>query len=631
MEQTLQDTQAQDQTSLTEPPISEEDKGAKRIAVVEVFGPVIQGEGPLAGSKTMFVRFGGCDYRCKMCIEGRQQVLMADYSTKCISEIQVGDQVMGVDEENRDYLSRRRMAPTTVRAVQKQGVKKTLRISTPNNSLRCTPDHELLNVKWRNYWQQAQSCKNARLISLPFGDQTRAYWDGWLDGVFAGDGCIFKFQGRWWRMKLSMHPNDIQAIEKAEALLLERGMPAHRIAHDAGNGKDLLIGTEVTNHKLVAQFYDNYLSGRPLDTDYIRGWIAGLYDTDGHMDRHTQSVRISQNLERNRWKIDRLKEYLTRLNIPFNTQQYPSRIEGHTTENVIISQLGVFFPLIRPLLRRKHPDSVSFRQIPDLPVTDIEHDNQESEVWDITTDSGNFICQGILVHNCDSLHAVIPGAVKKNARYLTAEEIADELVRLRGISGTNWVTLSGGNPCMWDLTRLIQLLKGAKFAIAVETQGTLAPEWLTKVQMLVISPKSPGMGEKFEPEKFKNILQLGWAQMPNLVVAVKVVVFSALDLEFALEVEACMESVNPPQYMHEMKFLSLGNPYPPELQEDYSVGEPLALQGGIEDPEHGRSHRERLLDHYKVMLEEFTQDGRFGSWRFLPQLHVLVYSNEAGR
>lgn len=232
---------------------------------------------------------------------------------------------------------------------------------------------------------------------------------------------------------------------------------------------------------------------------------------------------------------------------------------------------------------------------------------------------------------CDSLHAVIPGAVKKNARYLTAEEIADELVRLRGISGTNWVTLSGGNPCMWDLTRLIQLLKGAKFAIAVETQGTLAPEWLSKVQMLVVSPKSPGMGEKFEPEKFKNILQLGWAQMPNLVVAIKVVVFSALDLEFALEVEACMESVNPPQYMHEMKFLSLGNPYPPELQEDYSAGEPLALQGGIEDPEHGKSHRERLLDHYKVMLEEFTQDGRFGSWRFLPQLHVLVYSNEAER
>jgi 7-carboxy-7-deazaguanine synthase len=35
--------------------------------VVEVFGPTIQGEGALAGLPTLFVRFGGCDYRCSWC------------------------------------------------------------------------------------------------------------------------------------------------------------------------------------------------------------------------------------------------------------------------------------------------------------------------------------------------------------------------------------------------------------------------------------------------------------------------------------------------------------------------------------------------------------------------------------
>jgi uncharacterized Fe-S radical SAM superfamily protein PflX len=59
--------EAKTDVGLTEPPITDEDKKAKRLAVVEVFGPVIQGEGPLAGSKTMFVRFGGCDYRCTKC------------------------------------------------------------------------------------------------------------------------------------------------------------------------------------------------------------------------------------------------------------------------------------------------------------------------------------------------------------------------------------------------------------------------------------------------------------------------------------------------------------------------------------------------------------------------------------
>src|SRR5690348_2434175 len=173
--------------------------------------------------------------------------------------------------------------------------------------------------------------------------------------------------------------------------------------------------------------------------------------------------------------------------------------------------------------------------------------------------------------NCDSLHAVEPKAIKKHAKYLTAEEITDELTRLRGRSGTNWVTLSGGNPCMWDLTRLVQLLRGAKFAVAVETQGTFSPEWLTKCGMVVISPKSPGMGEKFEPEKFRNILQLCWAnQVPC---AVKVVVFSAQDLEFAVQVAEEVEGCRPPHYMRELMFLSLGNPYPPVLTQEYDVQE----------------------------------------------------------
>jgi 7-carboxy-7-deazaguanine synthase len=230
---------------------------------------------------------------------------------------------------------------------------------------------------------------------------------------------------------------------------------------------------------------------------------------------------------------------------------------------------------------------------------------------------------------CDSLHAVIPQAVKKNAQYLTAEEITDKLVALRGHSGTNWVTLSGGNPCMWDLTRLIQLLKGAKFAVAVETQGTLNPQWLTKCGMVVISPKSPGMGEKFEPDKFKNLLQMLWVH--TVPVAVKIVVFSAQDLEFAVTVNEEINSINPPHWMGEMKYLSLGNPYPPSLDAGFNQVTPQNMQGDDLDPCPGKSHRDRLLDDYVLLIEEFCQDGRLDTWRFLPQLHVLMYSNEAGR
>lgn len=39
----------------------------KRMPIMEIFGPTIQGEGMVIGRKTMFVRTGGCDYSCAWC------------------------------------------------------------------------------------------------------------------------------------------------------------------------------------------------------------------------------------------------------------------------------------------------------------------------------------------------------------------------------------------------------------------------------------------------------------------------------------------------------------------------------------------------------------------------------------
>lgn len=38
-----------------------------RLRIAEIFGPTIQGEGSVIGLPTVFVRAGGCDYRCSWC------------------------------------------------------------------------------------------------------------------------------------------------------------------------------------------------------------------------------------------------------------------------------------------------------------------------------------------------------------------------------------------------------------------------------------------------------------------------------------------------------------------------------------------------------------------------------------
>ncbi len=216
---------------------------------------------------------------------------------------------------------------------------------------------------------------------------------------------------------------------------------------------------------------------------------------------------------------------------------------------------------------------------------------------------------------CDSMHAVAPMAVKKHSRYLTAQAIADELIPTMEESGTDWVVFSGGNPCMWDLTELIQLLHQANKFVSVETQGTLAPDWLVMCQMVIVSPKSPGMGEKFEPDKFTRFITK--CQTSATLCALKVVIFSQQDFEFALEVRELAGD----KIMPGLSYFSLGNPYPPVLNEELDLEDPASLDG--------KDLRLELLREYRILIEDMVVDPRIRDWKFLPQTHVLIWANES--
>lgn len=224
---------------------------------------------------------------------------------------------------------------------------------------------------------------------------------------------------------------------------------------------------------------------------------------------------------------------------------------------------------------------------------------------------------------CDSLHAVIPEAVLANSRRMTYKDIARELEEAYHRTGVKWVTFSGGNPCMQDLTQLVDQLIYNGWFINVETQGTLWRDWLYNVTMVTVSPKSPGMGEKFEEAKYRKFIGKLNGMRP---LCVKVVAFSAQDLEFARHVYEVTEDVKL-QWLYEAPgaiayYLSQGNSYPPVLTEDNKL---------VDNPEYTGSIVSDLLTDFKFLCEEILPDPRLKPFRFLPQLHVLVYGNETGR
>jgi 7-carboxy-7-deazaguanine synthase len=217
---------------------------------------------------------------------------------------------------------------------------------------------------------------------------------------------------------------------------------------------------------------------------------------------------------------------------------------------------------------------------------------------------------------CDSMHAVDPDQVSANAKWLIQEEIAKKVLDLAAATNTGWVTISGGNPAIHDLTVLASILKEYSIGISVETQGTFAPPWLAICDYITVSPKGPGMGEKFEMGKFVNFYKRFQAH-PGL--SIKVVAFHAIDLEFASMIaELCPREVNTDRF-----YISLGNPHPPKIEAD----------GLAPDSVTGAWYllRDQSIERYKAMLDEIKHYPALRTARFLPQLHTWLWGNEKGR
>ncbi|MGZ3602159.1 MAG: 7-carboxy-7-deazaguanine synthase QueE [Ktedonobacterales bacterium] len=189
---------------------------------------------------------------------------------------------------------------------------------------------------------------------------------------------------------------------------------------------------------------------------------------------------------------------------------------------------------------------------------------------------------------CDTLYAVLPEEVQRTATQMTTAEIRE---RLRALDPTvPWVTLSGGNPAMHDLSELVDLLHADGRKIAVETQGTVFREWLRACDVVTVSPKPPS---STMPTDFAQLDH--FASLPNA--NLKVVVFDDADFVYAREIHL--------RYPDVPFYLQVGN----------AVGQDDATA---------------LLAKLDWLGQKVLADAAMQSAIVLPQLHVLLYGNRRG-
>jgi 7-carboxy-7-deazaguanine synthase len=205
---------------------------------------------------------------------------------------------------------------------------------------------------------------------------------------------------------------------------------------------------------------------------------------------------------------------------------------------------------------------------------------------------------------CDSDHAVLPVKVRENAKRMTSQEIVDALGALP--KGPEWITISGGNPALHDLSELVDMLQLDGYYVAVETQGTVWKDWLKEVEQLTISPKPPssGMLGKLHPD-FQEYLKYSALWQNDL--CFKVPVLDERDYDWAIKKH--QESPHVPFYFSIVTRMG-------GLYGDFD--------GGAVDT------TEQVLGRYRWLVERAARDVRAADIRAFPQLHVLLWGHARG-
>lgn len=217
--------------------------------------------------------------------------------------------------------------------------------------------------------------------------------------------------------------------------------------------------------------------------------------------------------------------------------------------------------------------------------------------------------------NCDSMHAVDPALYKGKARTMTSSEIVDELYSSKK-DIVPWVTISGGNPALWDLSLLVDALHSQGALVCLETQGTVYKPWIPDCDLIYVAPKGPGMGANpdtsiFHFSTFMLSLRNGIMQQYGTTnhhsgpdVVIKVPIFTREDLDFAIQVQKVAQNYP--------IVLMVGNLIP-EGKADYDnvLGCLIAQYNYVIDT---------VIQHYPGLV----------GCQILPQMHVMLWGNKQG-
>jgi DNA repair photolyase len=357
--------------------------------------------------------YRGCEHACSYCSSGDTPVLMGDGRPRRISELRVGDEIYGT---RRIGLYRRYVKSLVL--AHWSSIKPAFRTTLEDGTKLVTSgDHRFLsNLGWRFVTaagrgepQRPHLTTLHKLVGtgafaqMPTADAD--YRRGYLCGMIRGDGLLGEYtysregrsHGNQYQFRLALC--DQEALVRTRNYLLDFDISTCGFVFQAATGARRAMHSIRTHSFGRVQSIGGLIAWPDSATrTWCAGFLAGIFDAEGSFS-HTLLRIANTDPEIIGWICSCLRLF----RFAFTVKHYP--YEGRKPIDVVTITGGLrehlrFFHTVGTAISRKL-DITGQRVMSDASLRVVSIERLEAmRLYDITTETGDYICDGIVAHNC---------------------------------------------------------------------------------------------------------------------------------------------------------------------------------------------------------------------------------------
>ena len=358
-----------------------------------------------------------CNLRCEYCVSGDTLITMSDMSRKPIKEINVGDEILSINENVKNNNKFLTFEKTYVSKIFKPRYVEKLYhiIMNDSNNLYITGEHPLLTSrkKWITVEKLKIKKKNEQKIYTTLfpnnkcneNNFTKEYMIGYFIACWLGDGSIKKYEksehykSTTYVVRFVVKDDNIMNFMKQcfDEYKIDVYEYPFCISKKYNIIKNAFISRKKDTYDKLMYLINSNLN-KNTNEDYLRGFLAGIYDCEGSYGKDGQLKISNGNTE----IIQQIKTALDYFGYEYTFK------ESKTNVNMQIYNFRLLKKSIISFLENIQPKCLykitnydkRFRKYMINSIESITEIDYNDYVYNIETGNHTYIANNIIVHNC---------------------------------------------------------------------------------------------------------------------------------------------------------------------------------------------------------------------------------------